>query len=59
MKYCCLGVFANGKNTLKDWYTQLGSKNKGVGSILVAILPSCQYIMNLLHHNCIDMNIIG
>ena len=24
----------------------------GVGSIHVAILPSCQY-MNLLHHNCI------
>ena len=30
----------------------------GVGSIHVAILPSCQY-MNVLHHNCIDMNIVG
>ena len=30
----------------------------GFGSIHVAILPSCQY-MNLLHHNCIGMNIVG
>ena len=27
----------------------------GVGSIPVAILPSCQN-MKLLHHNCIEMN---
>ena len=26
--------------------------------IPVAILPSCQY-MKMLHHNCIDMNIVG
>ena len=30
----------------------------GVGSIPVAILPSGQY-MKMLHHNCIDMNIVG
>ena len=30
----------------------------GVGGIPVAILPSCQY-MNILHYNCIDMNIVG
>ena len=29
----------------------------GGGSIIGAINPSCQYI-KLLHHNCIDMNII-
>ena len=29
-----------------------------VGSILVAILPSCQY-MEMLYHNCIDMDILG
>ena len=37
-----------------------GSKDRevlGVGSIPVAILPSCQ-CMTLLHHNCIDMNIV-
>ena len=28
----------------------------GVGNIHVAILPS---YMNVLHHNCIDMNIVG
>ena len=30
----------------------------GVGSIPVAILPSCQY-MKILHFNCTDMNIVG
>ena len=30
----------------------------GVGSIPVAILPSCQY-MKILHYNCTDMNIPG
>ena len=30
----------------------------GVGSIPVAILPACQY-MKLLHHNCIEINIVG
>ena len=30
----------------------------GVGSIPVAILPSCQY-MKTLHYNCIEKNIIG
>ena len=30
----------------------------GLGSILVAILPSCLY-MEMLYHNCIDMNIVG
>ena len=38
-----------------------GSEEKellGVGSIIVAILPSCQYI-TILHHICIDMNIVG
>ena len=30
----------------------------GVGSIPVAILPPCQY-MTILHHVCIDMNIVG
>ena len=30
----------------------------GIGSILVAILPSCQY-MKMLHLTCIDMNIVG
>ena len=30
----------------------------GVGSIPVAILPSCQY-MKILHHNCTDMNVVG
>ena len=38
-----------------------GSEEKevlGVGSIPVAILPSCQYI-KMLHHNCIDMDIVG
>ena len=28
----------------------------GVGSIPVAILPSCQY-KKLLHYNCINMNV--
>ena len=39
----------------------IGSEERevlGVGSIHVAILPSCQY-MHLLHHNCIDMNKVG
>ena len=32
----------------------------GVGSIHVAKLPSCQYIiMNILHYNCTDMNKVG
>ena len=42
-------------------YTIPGSEEMGVfgvGSIPVAILPSC-IIMKLLHHNCIDMNIVG
>ena len=30
----------------------------GVGSIPVAIPPSCQD-MKILHHNCKDMNIVG
>ena len=30
----------------------------GVWSIPVAILPSCQYI-KILHHTCINMNIVG
>ena len=30
----------------------------GVGSIPVAILPSCRYIQ-ILHYNCTDMNIVG
>ena len=30
----------------------------GVGSILVAILRSCQY-MKMLHQNCININIVG
>ena len=30
----------------------------GAGSIPVAILPSCQYV-KMMHHNCIDMNIVG
>ena len=30
----------------------------GVGSIPDAILPSWQY-MEMLHHNCIDINIVG
>ena len=29
-----------------------------VGSIPVAILPSCQY-MKMLHYNCTGMNIVG
>ena len=29
----------------------------GVGSIPVAILPSCRY-MKMLHRNCIDMDIV-
>ena len=39
----------------------IGSEKRevlGVGSIHVAILPSCQY-MSMLHHKCIDMNIVG
>ena len=38
-----------------------GSEEKGVlgvGSIPVAILPSCQH-MEMLHNNCIDMNKVG
>ena len=38
-----------------------GSEERGVlgfGSIPVVILPSCQS-MKMLHHNCIDMNIVG
>ena len=50
----------------EDKYVQIhllptGSEEKGVlgiGSIPVAILPSCQSII-ILHHNCIDMNIGG
>ena len=30
----------------------------GVGSIPIAIFPSCQYIQTL-HHSCIDINIVG
>ena len=30
----------------------------GVGSIPMAIFPSCQD-MKMLHQNCIDMNIVG
>ena len=30
----------------------------GVGSIPVAMLPSFQY-MKLLHHDCIDVKIVG
>ena len=30
----------------------------GVGSIPVAILPSCQYT-KILHFNCTDMNMVG
>ena len=30
----------------------------GMGSIPVAIRPSCQH-MKKLHHNCIDMNKVG
>ena len=30
----------------------------GVGSIPVAIVPSSQY-MKLLHHNCLDIHIVG
>ena len=38
-----------------------GSEEKevlGVGSIPVAILPSCQYV-EMLHYKFIDMNIVG
>ena len=34
------------------------SEEMGLGSIPVAILPSCQY-MKILHHNCIDINMVG
>ena len=39
----------------------IGSEEGGVfdvGSIPVAILPSCQN-MKMLHHNYIDMNMVG
>ena len=38
-----------------------GSEKKGVlgiGSIPVAILPSCQH-MKIMHHNCVAMNKVG
>ena len=31
----------------------------GVGSIIIAILPSCQYVKILMHYSCTDMNIVG
>ena len=45
------------------WHDLLltGSEERGVwgiGSIPVAILPSCQYMI-ILHHNCIDTNTVG
>ena len=49
------------KNERNDCLLPTGSEERevlGVGSIPVAILPSCQYI-KLLHHNCIDINIVG
>ena len=52
-------------NLIPFWYIYIllptGSDEREVlvvGSIPVAILPSCQD-MKMLHHNCIDMNIVG
>ena len=35
-----------------------GREVLGVGSIPVAILPSCKYL-KILHYKCTDLNIVG
>ena len=59
----------NSEAVLRSHYTMVAGVNLlptrseergvlGVGSIPVAILSSCQD-MGMLHHNCIDLNMVG
>ena len=51
----------DGVNNIFYYLLPTGSDERevlGVGSIPVAILPSCQY-MKILHYNCTGMNIDG
>ena len=38
---------------------EVGRGKYWVGNIPTVILPSCQYIYQTLHDNCIDMNRVG
>ena len=54
-------ITANIQRVLPDYGITTGSEEREVlivGSIPVATIPSCQY-MKMLHHNCVDMNIVG
>ena len=61
--YVCMCIYMNMyiHVSLYIYLLPTGSEERevlGVGSIPVAILPSCQY-MKILRYKCTDINIVG